>query len=267
MPRKQKWNEWEPGKLKFSCAACNADIWRYESDAKGTRKFCNQKCYSGKSYFPRINEENYKEYIENYYLKHVDKDPDYKGPNGDCWGWLGRSGDGKYGKIWSSYLNSSVLAHRFSWEYHNKASIISKDIFVCHHCDNPPCTNPDHLFLGSSRDNAHDMLRKNRSFGQLLCADVWLIRWGFETNTIEDFALMFSATIPCIRKIKNGSTRLDVKKEDFDWKTAYWSSSLHSKNNNRRRPNRDLTRYSFYKEPVKSTELKNLDDMFYLSDP
>ena len=83
--------------------------------------------------------------------------------SGECWEWKGgHTGDAKYG--WYSTATLRILAHRLSW-------IINKGtdpgfLFVCHTCDNPPCVNPSHLFLGTNYDNVQDMCRKGRhSFG------------------------------------------------------------------------------------------------------
>lgn len=75
-----------------------------------------------------------------------------------CWVWTS-SKRGKYGKVRSNGADKTV--HRVSWEHHYGP--IPAGLFVCHKCDNPPCLNPEHLFLGDSAANARDMALKGRS--------------------------------------------------------------------------------------------------------
>lgn len=67
-----------------------------------------------------------------------------------------------YGVFWvSGGINQNVRAHRLSYAFANNVEL-SRDIYVCHKCDNPGCVNPAHLFLGDARINAHDAMRKDR---------------------------------------------------------------------------------------------------------
>ncbi len=77
----------------------------------------------------------------------------------DCWNWTGCCKSDGYGKI--SINKKSIIAHRYSWNIH--FGRIPKDKpCVLHHCDNPKCVNPKHLFLGTMKDNSDDMIIKKR---------------------------------------------------------------------------------------------------------
>lgn len=65
-----------------------------------------------------------------------------------------------YGKVWRAECGKKIFAHRVAWEL--VKGEIPQDQCVLHRCDNPQCVNPDHLFLGSHKDNAADRDAKGR---------------------------------------------------------------------------------------------------------
>lgn len=78
-------------------------------------------------------------------------------PSG-CWEWQTRRHKDGYGQFW--YNNKTVVASRMAYEIYKEP--IPEGLQVCHTCDNPPCCNPAHLFLGTLSDNMQDAQKKGR---------------------------------------------------------------------------------------------------------
>lgn len=128
-------------KLSSQCRRCSKNFHYYVSpgrDDVGT--FCSMSC----RYPP----------FEIRFWDSVDR----AGPD-ECWEWSGakKSPDG-YGVI--GWNGRQWNAHRASWTLRHGA--IPGGMLVCHSCDNPPCVNWNHLWIGTSQDNYDDMISKGR---------------------------------------------------------------------------------------------------------
>lgn len=85
--------------------------------------------------------------------------------DGGCWLWIG-AGTGARGHAYGAFKPEGKSgprygAHRVSWVWANGRQI-PDGMMVCHRCDAPKCVNPDHLFLGTSKQNSEDMVVKKR---------------------------------------------------------------------------------------------------------
>jgi len=76
-----------------------------------------------------------------------------------CWLWLGHLHGSGYPRLKINKKNKS--AHRYSYEAF--VGPIPDGLLVCHKCDVPSCVNPAHLFVGTHKDNARDMMQKGRN--------------------------------------------------------------------------------------------------------
>lgn len=146
----QQWGEPKP------CEACG-ELFRPRNRylAKGWERFCSKRC---KGLGWRIGRED-------SFLRFVPYGPWL---NNVCHEWLGKRDRAGYG-IFNTYertKNGAYRAHVYAWERANGQNRPT-GMQICHRCDNPPCVNPAHLFLGTSLDNMRDKVAKGRH------------RWGY----------------------------------------------------------------------------------------
>lgn len=182
------------------CPACKGTFYRKARQAPSLwdpQVFCSRTCGSRKV-----------KMTKSVFYKFFTPEP-----NSGCWLWDGRVNRAGYGVLGTN--NQKMLAHRFSWEMHRGQ--IPRGQGVLHHCDNPPCVNPDHLFLGAPIDNVRDMHAKGRArklrgeqhpSAKLTAAQVDAIR--ADTRKQRDVAKEYgvgASTISMIRTGKNWISR------------------------------------------------------------
>lgn len=137
-------------------------------------------------------------YSKQTYEKYVVKN----GIN-ECWGWLGPITSKGYGTF--SIKGKRVLAHRFSYNI-NFTDPLS--LIVCHKCDNPICSNPSHLFLGSYSDNHVDALKKGRRRTALSIETVMKIKVLLSTTnlTTKEISDNLNVRYENVRRIRKGES-------------------------------------------------------------
>lgn len=147
-----------------------------------------------------------------YFWKRVEKKE-------SCWHWVGPLGRTGYGCAWMKYIPLRTSAHRLSWMIHNGPIPPGEGYHgtcVLHKCDNPPCVNPEHLFLGTAADNATDKTRKGRTphgvnhhKTKLKPADVLAIRESKLSN--YRLGMAFRVNPMAIKQIKQGTSWKHLK--------------------------------------------------------
>ncbi len=134
-----------------------------------------------------------------------------KSPLTGCWLWRGPFGSKGYGKFTPGH-GVSRIASRVAWAIMNGP--IPEGVCVLHRCDNPPCVNPAHLFLGTVAENNADKARKGRcprgedaEHSKLTADDVREIRRRFESGAIAaEIVRDWPVSHRTARAIRDGET-------------------------------------------------------------
>lgn len=142
-----------------NCSECNKEFY-VRADRVKTGRFCSRKCQMPWLSQRAVIKMKEKWSNEDFNLKIKESFDRFAIKKDGCWDWDGCKANG-YGVF--RLRGKHYKAHRASWVIAN--GDIPKGIFVLHKCDNPPCSNPEHLFLGTAVDNSRDKLRKNRRTG------------------------------------------------------------------------------------------------------
>ncbi len=194
------------------CETCGKEYkWRRKNSGKPPR-FC---CFACKSYIglktrkknSELTEEENIQRIKKYYEKYVVK-------REGCWDWNGIIEHTGYAILG---IRPPIKAHRASWIIHYGK--IPKGLLVCHNCpggDDPKCTNPEHLWLGTHKENTQDKIAKGRSntprgsqlkVAKLNEVQVKEIRLMLEKKvTCTEISKKYDVNIKVISRIKNRET-------------------------------------------------------------
>lgn len=126
------------------CEGCsNPFRARLDQIRRGNGRFCSHRCYA--------KSRTYDDLVTRLWRK-VDK-------TCDCWIWTGYVNPDGYGQIG---IRGQKVSSTHRVAYALTYGLIPEGMKVLHRCDNPPCCNPEHLFLGTQADNVADMINKGR---------------------------------------------------------------------------------------------------------
>lgn len=198
--------------LFTKCENCCQEF-KYERWQK-KRKFCSMKCNALKQavIWENIPKDKQQQLLKERLEKRLIK-------TNDCWGWTGPKDTNNYGSF--RIGNKTFRASRVSWMIYRGP--IYDGLCVLHKCDNPICVNPEHLFLGTMKDNSQDMIKKNRQGGQFSKGNippisklnpqkVKLIRHMINSNiSLKEIANIFNVHKDTIYAVKTGKNWSHVK--------------------------------------------------------
>lgn len=123
------------------CETCGNEF----TPSQSRQLFCSRSCFFNRRGFFSSMEEFFRAFCG-------------KPTEAGCVEWMGRRT--RFGHGIGTFRNQVIATHRYAYEL--AYGPIPNGLHVLHHCDNPPCVNPSHLFLGTEADNVRDKTEKGR---------------------------------------------------------------------------------------------------------
>lgn len=187
------------------CSRCNefknwSEYYKKKSQKTGFASAC-KNCLGNKDFKSDT--------IEEYLDKRIDKSVDT-----GCWDWTGHKDKAEYGVICNPWRKQfgTQFAHRVS--YIVSKGQIEEGMLICHHCDNPSCVNPDHIYEGTAQDNVNDRTIRNRHKGpnrKLTPEQVREIRKLSKISAQRDIAKIYKISQATVGRIINKKHYKDIQ--------------------------------------------------------
>jgi len=195
--------------IEKTCLNCSKKILEnknYSISQWKKQKFCGRKCMGENQ---RYDYDGKRKKFHKSYV--IDKET-------GCWEWSKAKCEKGYGFF--SVFGYSMRAHRASWFFKTGVRV-AENLQVCHKCDNPPCVNPDHLFLGTAMDNNMDKISKGRQRNlrgskmpnAILNEETALFILNSKDTAVK-LAPILGVSETAVRNVRQGKTWKHVRREE-----------------------------------------------------
>jgi hypothetical protein len=165
----------------------------------GKAKFCSRGCSGAYGGDLHRHDFTLSEQFDRFVIRH---------PQG-CWGWKGAVNAAKGGYAVLMWRGRNYYGHLVSLELDGRK--VPKGMMGCHHCDNPVCSNPEHLYVGTPKQNMQDAVRRGRVRRGETCATAKLTEEAVRfirssSMTVGEMAQRFGVTHGAISMARDGKT-------------------------------------------------------------
>jgi hypothetical protein len=195
-------NSTQTGLYWLCVCECGTRVVKYGNELRSRGGSCGcLKSEMSCKRMKKMQHDKYGELSDRFFSR-------FKKSDSGCWEWTAHRDKDGYGFMPAS--GTSIRAHRFSYEYHYGE--IPNGLVVCHKCDNPGCVNPDHLFVGTIKDNCRDMLSKERDAmigsrnNKAILSEQQALEIKYSKEKTSVIAKKYSVSTSTVKRIRSGKS-------------------------------------------------------------